>query len=77
MNNFLLGIMLPRGYWNGWTAPKPSGFQTFRREYRTSEELDQTEMYPHECPECGMKAFVGLNLIDCTNRACRHFFKKF
>lgn len=55
----------------------PSGFETFKREYRTIEEVDQTEKFPHKCPECDGKAFVGLNHIECTNRGCRHCFRRF
>jgi hypothetical protein len=28
--------------------------------------------YPHRCPMCGSAAYLGLRLVDCSNRKCRH-----
>ena len=32
---------------------------------------------PHKCPDCGADAYIGLNQVECTSGACRHFHSSF
>ncbi len=25
------------------------------------------------CPDCGKQAYVGLNVVECSNTDCRHY----
>ena len=34
---------------------------------------EQTDHAPHECPECGEAAYIGMNNVECTYYKCRHF----
>jgi hypothetical protein len=35
------------------------------------------DRYPHICPrkDCGKKAYVGFNKIDCSSMICNHYAK--
>lgn len=28
--------------------------------------------FPHKCPACGDRAYVGLRAVDCSNPTCKH-----
>lgn len=29
--------------------------------------------YPHKCPQCGLRAYVGLNRVWCRGVGCKNF----
>lgn len=62
-----------RGLFTATTTTEPAwevdteSFYFSRLESKQTQNLDR---YPHRCPKCDARAFVGLNQIDCLNPRC-------
>ena len=69
--------MIPFNFYKKWQKQSSTTKAEVTPSGSSANPDNSLADFPSTCPSCNHRAYVGLNEVLCTNRGCRHCFRKF